>query len=148
VQEKLRRNGALYDAQVKKILSAELYKRLISVGFFDRMEVSNSTEAVGYIASPNDFQKYERAQTRPQHKEQAIRAAYLAAALACIALDAALEHVLYEDSASRYKAIAAGVTYGDAGDAKVQKSIDTVLSVIAEGMEWACCGAASKGRAG
>lgn len=77
----------------------------------------------------------ERAQTRPQHKEQAIRAAYLAAALACIALDAALEHVLYEDSATRYKAIATGVTYGDAGDAKAQKSIDTVLSVIAEGME-------------
>lgn len=60
VQEKLRRNGALYDAQVKKILGAELYKRLISVGFFDRMEVSNSTEAVSYIASPNDFQKYGR----------------------------------------------------------------------------------------
>ena len=60
VQEKLRRNGALYDAQVKKILGAELYRRLISVGFFDRMEVSNSAEAVGYIASPNDFQKYGR----------------------------------------------------------------------------------------
>ncbi len=60
VQEKLRGNGALYDVQVKKILGAELYKRLISVGFFDRMEVSNSTEAVGYIASPNDFQKYGR----------------------------------------------------------------------------------------
>src|SRR3546814_10744903 len=60
VQEKLRRNGALYDAQVTKIIGAELYKRLISVGFFDRMEVSNSTEAVGYIASPNDFQKYGR----------------------------------------------------------------------------------------
>jgi hypothetical protein len=60
VQEKLRRNGALYDADVRRILGAELYKRLISVGFFDRMEVSNSTEAVGYIASPNDFQKYGR----------------------------------------------------------------------------------------
>jgi hypothetical protein len=60
VQEKLRRNGALYDAEVKKILGAELYRRLISVGFFDRMEVSNSSEAVGYIASPNDFQKYGR----------------------------------------------------------------------------------------
>ena len=60
VQEKLSRNGALYDAQVKTILGAELNRRLISVGFFDRMEVSNSTEAVGYIASPNDFQKYGR----------------------------------------------------------------------------------------
>jgi len=77
----------------------------------------------------------DRAQTRPQHKEQALRCAYFAAALACIALDAALEQVLYEESSARYRAIAAGVTYGDAGDAKVQKSIETVLSVIAEGME-------------
>lgn len=77
----------------------------------------------------------ERAQTRPQHKEQALRGAFLVAALACIALDTALENVLYEDSPSRYRAIATGVTYGDAGDAKVQKSIDTILSVIAEGME-------------
>ena len=60
VQEKLSRNGALYDAQVKNILGAELYRRIISVGFFDRMEVSNSTEAVGYIVSLNDFQKYGR----------------------------------------------------------------------------------------
>jgi hypothetical protein len=60
VQDKLRRNGALYDADVKKMLGADLYRRLISVGFFDRMEVSNTTEAVGYIASPNDFQKYGR----------------------------------------------------------------------------------------
>jgi hypothetical protein len=76
----------------------------------------------------------ERIQTRPQHREQALRCAYLAAALACIALDAALEHVIYEESSSRYRAIAAGVTYGDTGDAKVQKSIETVLSVIGEGM--------------
>ena len=60
IQEKLRLNGALYDEEVKKILGQELYKRLISVGLFDRMEVSNPTEAVGYITSPNDFQKYGR----------------------------------------------------------------------------------------
>lgn len=60
VQERLTRNGALYDVEVEKILGADLYKRLISVGLFDRMEVSNSTESVGYIASPNDFQKYGR----------------------------------------------------------------------------------------
>lgn len=77
----------------------------------------------------------DRAQTRPQHREQALRCAYFAASLACIALDAALEQVLYEESSARYRAIAAGVTYGDAGDAKVQKSIETVLSVIAEGMQ-------------
>ncbi len=45
---------------MKTILGAELYRWLISVGLFDRMEVSNSTEAVGYVASPNDFQKYGR----------------------------------------------------------------------------------------
>jgi hypothetical protein len=60
VQEKLRLEGALYDATAKLLLGAELHKRLISVGFFDRMEVCNSTESVGYIASPNDFQKYGR----------------------------------------------------------------------------------------
>jgi hypothetical protein len=60
VQDKLSRNGALYDADVETMLGADLYKRLVSVGLFDRMEVSNSTESVGYIASPNDFQKYGR----------------------------------------------------------------------------------------
>lgn len=59
-QEKLRLNGALYDQDVKGILGEDLYRRLISVGFFDRMEISNRTESVGYIASPNDFQKYGR----------------------------------------------------------------------------------------
>jgi hypothetical protein len=60
VQEKLRLNGALYDEEVRKILGDDLYRRLISVGLFDRMEVSNPTEAVGYVTSPNDFQKYGR----------------------------------------------------------------------------------------
>jgi len=60
VQEVLSSRGAMYEAEVEKILGAELYIRLISVGLFDRMEISNSTESVGYIASPNDFQKYGR----------------------------------------------------------------------------------------
>jgi hypothetical protein len=60
VQEKLRSCGALYDNDVKSILGEELFRRLLSVGLFDRMEVSNRTEAVGYITSPNDFQKYGR----------------------------------------------------------------------------------------
>jgi hypothetical protein len=76
----------------------------------------------------------ERAQTRPHNKEQALRGAYLTAALACIALDGALERVVYEDQASRYRAIAEGVTYGDSGDSRVQSSIKTVLDVIANGM--------------
>ncbi|KZY57001.1 hypothetical protein A3736_15840, partial [Erythrobacter sp. HI0063] len=60
VQDKLSRSGAMYEAEVERMLGSDLYKRLVSVGLFDRMEVSNSTESVGYIASPNDFQKYGR----------------------------------------------------------------------------------------
>jgi hypothetical protein len=75
-----------------------------------------------------------RAESRPHHKEQALRCTYLSAALACIALDSALERVVYQDQAARYRAIANGVTYGDAGDARVQGSIKTVLEVIANGM--------------
>ena len=59
-QEKLHASGALYDGEVKAILGGDLYRRLISVGLFDRMEVSNRTESVGYVTSPNDFQKYGR----------------------------------------------------------------------------------------
>jgi hypothetical protein len=77
----------------------------------------------------------ERVETRPRHKEQALRGAYLMAALACIALDSALQRVVYEDQESRYTAIADGVTYGDAGDARVQSSIKTVLEVIAKGID-------------
>jgi hypothetical protein len=75
-----------------------------------------------------------RAESRPHHKEQALRCAYLSAALACIALDSALERVVYQDQEARYRAIADGVTYGDTGDARVQGSIKTVLEVIANGM--------------
>jgi hypothetical protein len=76
-----------------------------------------------------------RAETRPQHREQAIRCAYFSAALACIALDSALEKSVYEDLNTKFAAIANGVTYGDSGDAKVQTSIDTVLSVLSTAME-------------
>jgi len=121
------------------------------------MEVSNSTEAVGYISSPNDFQKYGR----PFEDDPIDDAKALLASLTYgrtrsssirgkITLPTDLlqtlingrevggewgERVVYEDSASRYNAIAAGVTYGDAGDARVQSSIKTVLDVIAGGME-------------
>jgi hypothetical protein len=43
VQNKLAANGALYDVEVQTFLGDELYRRLISVGFFDRMEISNSS---------------------------------------------------------------------------------------------------------
>ncbi|WP_227698767.1 RNA polymerase sigma factor [Sphingomonas hengshuiensis] len=39
----------------------------------------------------------ERAATRPQHREQALRGAFLSAALACMALDAALEKLAFEE---------------------------------------------------
>ena len=60
VDEKIKQNGALYDKDVQKILGPVLYDRLVSVGLFDRMEVSNPNESVGYVTSPNDFQKYGR----------------------------------------------------------------------------------------
>jgi len=77
----------------------------------------------------------EKAHTRPQFREQALRGAFLSAALACIALDTALEKVVYEDQSQRFAAIANGVTYGDAGDSRVQNSIKTVLDVISSGLE-------------
>lgn len=60
VTEKLSTSGALYDLEVSEILGQDLYRKLVSVGLFDRMEVSNTSESVGYITSPNDFQKFGR----------------------------------------------------------------------------------------
>jgi len=77
----------------------------------------------------------ERAATRPQHREQALRGAFLSAALACMALDAALEKLAFEDPAMRNRLLYSGVTYGDAGDNRVQASIDTVLAVISKGVK-------------
>jgi len=77
----------------------------------------------------------ERAATRPQHREQALRGAFLSAALACMALDAALERHAFEDPATRHRLLYSGVTYGDAGDNRVQASIDTVLAVISNGVK-------------
>lgn len=77
----------------------------------------------------------ERAATRPQHREQALRGAFLSAALACMALDAALERLSFEEPKARYNLLYSGITYGDAGDNRVQNSIDTVLSVISRGVK-------------
>lgn len=76
----------------------------------------------------------ERAATRPHHREQALRGAYLSAGLACIALDAGLEKLIFEQPQVRQHMIYAGVTYGDAGDNRVKNSINTVLSVISKGV--------------
>ncbi|KQO48901.1 MULTISPECIES: restriction endonuclease [unclassified Methylobacterium] len=77
----------------------------------------------------------ERAATRPQHREQALRGAFLSAALACMALDAALEKLAFEEPSARHDLLYAGVTYGDSGDNRVQESIETVLSVISKGVK-------------
>jgi hypothetical protein len=76
----------------------------------------------------------ERAETRPQHREQALRCAFFAASLACIALDAAISQVVYEEASDRHAVIEKGVTYGDSGDGKVTSSIEFVLDVISNGM--------------
>ena len=76
-----------------------------------------------------------RVETKLQHREQAVRGAYHTAALACIALDSALERVVYDDQTQRYRSIRDGVTYGDVGDARVQTSIESVLKVIKEGVD-------------
>ena len=77
----------------------------------------------------------ERVETRPHHREQALRSTYLAAALGCIALDQALEANVYDDQEYRYAAITCGVRYGDSGDARVQASVERVLEVLGESME-------------
>jgi hypothetical protein len=77
----------------------------------------------------------ERIESRPHYREQALRCGLLCASIACIALDTALERVVFEEASIRYKAIADGVTYGDSGDGRIQKSIGDVLALIGESME-------------
>lgn len=60
VQDFLRARGAILDKDASRILGEALYGRLIGVGILDRLEVSNTTEAVGYITSPDDFQRFGR----------------------------------------------------------------------------------------
>lgn len=58
--EEMLRAGTILDTDAEHILGSELYTRLASVGYFDRMEVNNPTESVGYIALPDAFQRYGR----------------------------------------------------------------------------------------
>ena len=60
LQQMLRSKGAVSDIEAQRILGADLYKRLIGIGLLDRLEVSNSTESVGYLTSPDSFQKFGR----------------------------------------------------------------------------------------
>lgn len=60
LQDRISQKGAIADRDAEKILGTPLYKRLIGIGLLDRLEVSNSKEAVGYLTSPNSFQKFGR----------------------------------------------------------------------------------------
>lgn len=60
VNELLAQRGAVVDHEARRILGDDLYSRLVGVGLYDRLEVSNSTEAVGYLTSPDSFQRFGR----------------------------------------------------------------------------------------
>lgn len=60
LQERIKQRGAVSDTEAIQVLGEELLRRLVGVGLFDRLEVSNSVEAVGYLTSPDSFQKYGR----------------------------------------------------------------------------------------
>lgn len=76
----------------------------------------------------------ERAEVRLQHREIALRCGLQASALACIALDAGLERMVFEDGDRRYASVIEGINYGDDGDGRVQASIHSALSVLTEGL--------------
>ncbi|MBK3479767.1 hypothetical protein JJD66_27170 [Pseudomonas sp. MF6751] len=60
LQDHLNKKGAIDDKQAERILGSVLFKRLVGIGLLDRLEVSNSTEVIGYLTSPNSFQKFGR----------------------------------------------------------------------------------------
>jgi len=76
----------------------------------------------------------ERSEFRLQHRDIALRCALQCAALACIALDAALEKLIFEDGERRFAGLMKGIVYGDSGDSRVQSSLTDALDVIAEGL--------------
>jgi hypothetical protein len=76
----------------------------------------------------------ERAEVRMQHRDIALRCALQAAALACIALDAGLERMVFEDGDRRFASVVEGINYGDTGDGRVQASVRSALSALAEGL--------------
>lgn len=58
LQIRIQSKGAVLDLDAQHVLGSDLYRRVVAVGLFDRLEVSNSTEAVGYLTSPDAFQKF------------------------------------------------------------------------------------------
>jgi hypothetical protein len=60
LEQLLRTRGAAAEVEAERILRPKLYTGLASTGYFDRMEVNNRSESVGYIALPDAFQRYGR----------------------------------------------------------------------------------------
>ncbi len=56
--EILKKRGAVSEVEIKKILGERLFETFIAIGFFDRMEINNSSEIHGYLALPDAFQRY------------------------------------------------------------------------------------------
>ena len=103
-------------------------------------------DAKSAVASLNGFSAFnrtmiafrffsERAEVRMQHKDIAVRCALLSAALACVAIDGALERYVFEEAESRYQGLEDGVMFGDSGDGRAKKSLESALVAISEGME-------------
>ncbi|WP_295241997.1 restriction endonuclease [uncultured Brevundimonas sp.] len=77
----------------------------------------------------------EKIETRPLYREQAIRCCYLTAAVACASLDSALERIVFDDAATKIRAINSGIVFGDTGDGRTQKNLQNVLHLVAASME-------------
>jgi hypothetical protein len=76
----------------------------------------------------------ERAEVRMQHRQVALRCALLTAAIACIALDSALERFVFSEVDQRLEGLKEGVLFGDSGDGRMRLSIDAALSALSDGM--------------
>jgi len=59
-EDLLRQKGAVLDAEIERIVGVDLFRKLIAIGYLDRMEINNNTEAVGYMALPDAFQRFGR----------------------------------------------------------------------------------------
>jgi hypothetical protein len=58
LNDTLSRKACISTIDAEKILGAELFKKLSSIGIYDINVVSNTQEAVGYITKPSAFAKY------------------------------------------------------------------------------------------
>lgn len=77
----------------------------------------------------------ERVEVRMQHREAALRCALLTAAIACIALEIALERFVFSDVDERRRGLQNGVLFGDSGDGRAQQNFQVALEAISESMQ-------------